>query len=413
MTRIPLLFGFLLGLAQLALAQNESLLVGHWQLPQAGITLQFDPSGIYVVTYANGQRVSEGYALQGDQLTLRAFYYGQDQHFRILQLDEQALVLQALDGQPGMQFAFQRAGSEAIPTQPAPSGEVLAEANGYQLTRGHFEKVVRFAEFLIADRLSEAERQQALQECINEFRQMPQAFLQTVEQIDGQMSQLYQIPDVAQLGLLRSMLVGQLNLAYQQLSPDQKPYLARLIEQYTPVVAYDPSTQMALTWRDVEGYAGVFAFYLEIAGQPIQITNEDLQALAQQLAQQFQMATPDQQAALCAMSLYDEYLRDAWSRLSPDQQALMRQQVVAQLAAVMQPGTQAPTQQYTPADDEMPATRAELDAWLARKQQELQTNQFIFNSMQNMLLEQHATSLNIIENIGGSDNYWEVKYNDW
>ncbi len=439
---------FLGALPQMMPAQNTALLAGTWQMPQAGITLEFDAAGNYVVTYANGQSVQERYSLQGNQLTMSRFYYGQDQHFQIVQLDQQTLVLQALDGQPGMQFSFQRAGAapaaggfaQAPPantypanpmsaspmTGPAASGQVLAQAQGYQFTSDYFEKIVRFAEFLIAGRLSEAERQQALQECIAEFQQMPQAFLQTIEQIDAQMSQFYQIEDVAQLGLLRSMLVGQLNLAYQQMPPEQKPYLGRLIDQYTPVLAYDPSTQMALTWRDVEGYAGVFTFYLEIAGQPMQVSQQDLQALATTLTQQFQTATPEQKAALCAMSLYDEYLRNAWAQLTPQQQEQMRQQVVAQLAGMMQQDAAQPygygnvagqpAYGYPGADQQpagnYPTSREQLDAWLAQKQQEMQTNNFIFNSMQNMLMEQHATSLNIISNIGGGDDYWEVKY-DW
>ncbi len=420
-------------LAQRALSQDYSRLTGTWQLPEAGLTLQFDAEGTYLVTYANGQRIQARYSLVGNQLTMEQFYFGQDQHFQIVQLDAQTLVLQALDGQPGMQFRFQRMGGQPAvggfagygtstppPASSASSagGQVLSEVQGIQFTQAHFEKLVHFAEFLIAGKLSEAERQQALNESLTEFQQAPQAFIQTVEQIDGQMSQFYQIPDVAQLGLLRSMLVGQFNLAYQQIPPDQKPYLARLIEQYTPVVAYDPSTQMALTWRDVEGYAGVYAFYLEMAGQPVQLSRQELEALASTLAQQFQSATPEQQALLCSMSLYDEYLRNAWAMLNPQQQEQLRQQVIAQLTSSMQSGMyggggQMPYGSPYQPSGEAPAPGEDIDAWFARKQQELQTNQFMFNTMNNILLEQHAASLNIIENIGGSDDYWEVKYNDW
>lgn len=423
----------LLVLTHGARSQNTNLLLGTWQLPEAGLTLQFDAEGTYLVTYANGQRVQAQYSLLGSQLTMAQFYFGQDQHFQIVQLDPQTLVLQAIDGQPGTQFSFQRVGTHtamggfagqqmaaATPTPPAPigtAGQVLGEAQGIQFTQAHFEKLVRFAEFLIAGRLSEGERQQALSESLAEFQQAPQALIQTIEQIDGQMSQFYQIQDVMQLGLLRSMLVGQFNLAYQQIPPEQKPYLARLIEQYTPVLAYDPSTQMALTWRDVEGYAGVYAFYLEMAGQPVQLSPQELQALAATLAQQFQSATPEQQALLCSMSLYDEYLRNAWATLSPQQQEQLRQQAIAQLTSSMQGGMYGGGNQpmygstYQPTG-QAPAPGEDINAWFARKQQELMTNDFIFNTMNNMLLEQHATSLNIIENIGGSNDYWEVKY-DW
>ncbi len=418
-----------------SLAQAPAnLLAGTWQLPQNGISVQFDGTGNYEVTYANGQTLKNTYSLIGDQLTLSAFFYGQDQRFRIVQLDAQQLVLEAIDGQPGMQFAFSRITQAGTPSvgfggfssnsnvsmsSASATGQqqVLAERNGYTLTKGDFDKVVRFAEFIIADRLSEEEWAQALAECIAEFEQSPQLFLQSVAMLDQQMQQFYQIEDLLQLALVRSMIVGQLDLSYKQVPYEQKPYLGKLIDKYTRVLAYDPTAQLALTWRDVEGYAGVWAFYMEVAGQPVQLTQQELEALSQQLVQQFQISTPEQKALLCAMSLYDDFLRAAWAQLTPDQQAQMRSQMMQQLVAYAgnATGDQSMGQQYNygASPSGMGGSKADAQLYLEQMRQRMAMNDMTFNMMQNMMMQQHAASLNVIENIGTPDTYWEVKYNDW
>ncbi|RME06136.1 MAG: hypothetical protein D6816_08070, partial [Bacteroidetes bacterium] len=58
-------------------------------------------------------------------------------------------------------------------------------------------------------------------------------------------------------------------------------------------------------------------------------------------------------------------------------------------------------------------TKEEKQAYLRKKQEEMQFSNYYFNTMSNMLTENHATMLNVIENMGGGENYWEVKYNDW
>lgn len=58
-------------------------------------------------------------------------------------------------------------------------------------------------------------------------------------------------------------------------------------------------------------------------------------------------------------------------------------------------------------------TPEEKRAYLEKKKSDYQMNQFTFNTMQNMMMQQQSTSLNIIENMGNSGDYWEIKYNDY
>jgi hypothetical protein len=36
-----------------------------------------------------------------------------------------------------------------------------------------------------------------------------------------------------------------------------------------------------------------------------------------------------------------------------------------------------------------------------------------YQTMSNMMLENHATMMNVIENMGGGDSYWEVTYDNY
>ena len=49
-------------------------------------------------------------------------------------------------------------------------------------------------------------------------------------------------------------------------------------------------------------------------------------------------------------------------------------------------------------------TQADID----KLRRENMANQNLFNMMNNMSLQNHATMLNTIENFGGTGNYWEV-----
>jgi hypothetical protein len=48
-----------------------------------------------------------------------------------------------------------------------------------------------------------------------------------------------------------------------------------------------------------------------------------------------------------------------------------------------------------------------------QKQQDLWHQQQMWDMMNTMSLQNHATTLNIIENIGGTGDYWEITDDPW
>ncbi|HDL65340.1 MAG TPA: hypothetical protein ENH12_08115 [Proteobacteria bacterium] len=79
------------------------------------------------------------------------------------------------------------------------SEKVLFIANGYNYTEGHFNKELRFIEFLLGTPIFPTERQEGLQETSINFNNNRVGVLQEVNQIDSQMQQIYQITDVVYL----------------------------------------------------------------------------------------------------------------------------------------------------------------------------------------------------------------------
>ncbi len=300
--------------------------------------------------------------------------------------------------------------------QNSPSNSaVLAEQNGLSLTQAHWQSALQFAEFVLGGKLNPADEQAFLQSILSDFESDPQATLKEIEDISAQMQQFYQLSDLGQIALSRNMLLASLYLALQQLP--EKPYFYTLMQTYAPVISLDPATGLALTWRDVDGFMGMLQFYAEVAGQPVQFTEEDRMAYAQYLSQLFVAADPQTKASICTMATLNEYMRSLYAQLSPAE----RQQWAAQLLqnnGYQQDYAQDYTQDYSSYYDNPQNTYGShpspsAQEALQQMQTKLQLNDMMFNTMQNIMLNQHATSLNIIENMGSSNNYWEVVSHDY
>ena len=132
------------------------------------------------------------------------------------------------------------------------SEKVLLTANEYNYTEGHFNKELRFIEFLLGTPISPTERQEGLQETSINFNNNPAGVLQEVNQIDSQMQQIYQITDVSQIGRMRSALISQIYGGAQNMQGQRQPFIVRLLYKYVPVLAIDPQNMLAFTYKDFE-----------------------------------------------------------------------------------------------------------------------------------------------------------------
>ena len=185
---------------------------------------------------------------------------------------------------------------------------------------------------------------------------------------------------------------------------EQKPLMIRVINRYIKVLAYDQRNNLILTNRDVDGYINYVAFNSELAGQKILVNNAVRNSVAQQLISNFVSMHLSQKQMLSSASLIWQLTEWNWKRLN---QAQKNQYIMAyrkQIAGNFRQSSQGPgygQQQWTPPQNKSKKSLSQMRADFNAKQN-------MFKMMQNMNTNSHALSLNIIENIGGTGNYWKV-----
>ncbi len=400
---------FLSSLSTVFSALHAQSIAGTWLLPQNGVQLTLsEPDargyGQYQIQYPNGTGNQNAYLLQGSVITFAAFNYGQDQSFAITFFDGRQLGLESQN--PPQSLMLQRSEAGATSSHHA-SGAVLASQGGYQFTQNHWMAALQFAQFTLGGQLEPADERAFQQALIEEFKANPQASLSEIEALANQMQQFYQLTDLNQIALSRSMLLAALYQSFEQQAP--KTYFYTLMQKYTPLIQIDPATGLALTWQDVDGFLNLMMFYGELAGQSISFSQEDRMAYGQYLSQQFSIADPQTKASICSMAILNQYLRALYAQTPPNQ----RQQFAAQLLGTQQNYAGQNTSSY-PQTNPNTRTAEQQIADLQLMQMQMDHNEQMFDMMNNILLEQHATSLNIIENMDDQSNtYWEVNYDDY
>ncbi|RMG84560.1 MAG: hypothetical protein D6714_07645 [Bacteroidetes bacterium] len=303
------------------------------------------------------------------------------------------------------------------------STKVLATAGNYTLTEGLFNKALRFTEFLLGTRLTPEEIQEGLEESIVSFQQSPQQIIQETEMLDQQMQMVYQLTDPTQIALVRSSIICQLYVTFAN-SPEQ-PVLRRLMEKYTPVLAYDPANMLAFTEQDFQAFLDYTAFMYQLYGQPFSIDEATANQYREYFIQQFLQGTVEVRQSLCVMSEVGPYIQAVWQNL-PEAQ---KQTLIASLYQSQQPAQQNTNDEFTRdaygnidytnpenIDKMWPEgvdTPEEKQAYLMKRQREINSFNASMNIWNEMSLQNHATMLNVINNLGGSDDYWEVKYRNW
>lgn len=285
------------------------------------------------------------------------------------------------------------------------SKKVLARQGGYAYTEGHFQKGLRFVEFLVDQRITPAEIQAGREESLDEFRKDPASTVQQTDYVDQQMQQVYALTDPVQIALVRSAFLAQFQNMFNQ--TNEQPVIRQLIDKYCPVLAFDPYNSVAFTRKDFDGMINLMKFQAELSGQPFNLDDATYQQYMAYFTQQFLSGTLEIRQSMAVMGVLSEYLTSYYAMLNENQ----RQQFKQQMLAGMYPANQQNSYDVTWPDGVN--TPEEKQAYLMEQQQNMQFDQQFFNTYSNMLLEQHASILNVIENMGGGDSYWEVKYNDW
>ncbi|RLD60260.1 MAG: hypothetical protein DRJ05_05010 [Bacteroidetes bacterium] len=306
------------------------------------------------------------------------------------------------------------------------SQTVLATSNAYNYTEGHFNKALRFLEFILGTQISESEKQQGLKESIAEFNMAPLQSIQQVEQVDLQMQQLYQLTDPVQIALARSMMLYQLFAASSNMQ--EIPFMIQLMNKYTPMLAYDSDNMLVFTEPDFQGYLKMAQLNAQATGQNLQYSEEEVQQLRAYLSEQFNFISLEQKQSMCTMAVMAEYSTASYNQMPAEQQTAWQNQMLNQQAYqyqsnqsnsmedAFQQGYNLQQEQNANYEVEWPAgvnTKAEKQAHLQQMRSNMNSNAASFGIMNDVMMNNHATMMNSIENYGGTGNYWEVKYDDY
>lgn len=274
--------------------------------------------------------------------------------------------------------------------------QTIATNGKYQYTLNDFEKAVNFTEFICGAKLTSTELGKLKQQEIIDFNENPEFSLQNIADIDYQMQQFYAITDPSQIGLSRSMLIANLYYSIQEM-PDDNAF-KQIFNSYNIVLAIDPYNGISLTQKDVDSYFDYLTFYANLMGQAYVYDQQTRQANTQGIINQFLYGENQTKLMLSIMTIYYEYIQSAYNQLSYQEKQ--------QFASSMTNNYDAFQQGYDYSNSN--ANNYYNQGNSNSSGNDYQTQQMYFNTMQDMMMQENATSLNIIENIGGSGNYWEV-----
>jgi hypothetical protein len=200
----------------------------------------------------------------------------------------------------------------------------------------------------------------------------------------------------------------------------------RIYNRHVQILQYDPTTGLSLSNQDVEAYIRYLQFQNMAMGQPNHVSAEELEMFQVQLVNSFNGLPIEQKKSLAFSSFIWEVLEKQWSNLSPQEQkqyveqvrSQINQQNVAASHQVKEPTTKSEKAISEDIQALVDKSKAEaeaegmtLDEYIRYKQAELNVNSNLFTMMQNSMTENHATMMNVINNMGGGDDYYYVDYN--
>ena len=381
-------------------------LFGTWQDSQFNITLKLNQDGTYQLQHPNG--TSQGtYGVNGNAFWLQDSYGMSTVWYTILRFNQNEFILSDVNGVV-INFRRQQQQPQAtIPTTPAktPSttptspAKTLAEKDGLALTSHHIDTGVGLIQFIIGQAVKPSEVKELESQSIVEFNQNPSYFINEMNSLEQSLTTIRSFTDPVRIGLTRQELFSALYQATHTMRERDKPLLIQVLNRYIKVLAYDQANNLVLTDRDADGMLNYLAFNSELAGQTVTVTDSLRQSYASDLIRNFSSMPLETKQLLCSASLIWQLLDANWNMLTPAQKQQYKQAYMAQIAQTSQ---NSPVYDYQ-YESPQPRGRSSSDSmrdWNAR--------QNMYSMMNQMNMDSHALSLNIIENIGGTGNYWSV-----
>jgi hypothetical protein len=301
-----------------------------------------------------------------------------------------------------------------IPWEASKYNVVLANAKGMELKKSHVQVGVALVEFIIGKHIKASEVKELETSSIPEFKSNPQEFMKQINSIAESMKKLYTLSDATQLGTARQELFGALYLAAVHIPTDKQPKLLQIMNRYVKVLTYDAANQLVLTEADVQGMMNYVELQSELLGYTQKISTAEKTAYKQQILVLFSQMSVQQRQYLCSGSLIWDVVKTNWDKMTYQQ----KQQLKAQY--------QQQTNQNMP-NINMDAFNQSAAKWKKYYEEKYPITEGsggsgkssnntcweCFKIMSNSMTEHHVTMMNMIEGMGGSDNYWKVSYDNW
>ncbi len=306
-------------------------------------------------------------------------------------------------------------------------GQTLATQGGYSLTQQHLNEYYKFVVFILGQQPDASDQPRITQDLIQSFNQNPMQTLQSINALPQQMQAIYSSAsqNPIQYALARSMFLAQLYMAYaqQMQATGQAPLMMQLIDKYTPIITIDAQNSLAFTEKDLEGIIKLAKINAQLQGQNFSASQQEIQQMRETMENQFMSLDLESRQALCVMGIYGDLMEQAYSQLTPQQ----KQQLMQQYASSQQQAAQYQqyAQQYQGSGQKSiyDMSQQEFAAYvqnlpveerkklvLAYMKNRMQTNNMLFNTMNNIMNMQHVTNSNIISNIGSGNYEYRMDY---
>jgi hypothetical protein len=394
---LPAVFMTLILAAVPAAAQS---LAGTWVEPQHNAVMTLAADGTYALQYPGGSSRGK-YGLNVRLMWMQDASTGMTVWYTVTSLTEDALTLR---DSAGLYLNYRRKPAETpapklVPDSSRPAvhsapARTLDRKDGLTLTSAHVETGVGLVQVIIGRTIKPAEVKEIEARSIVEFNQNPAYFVREIDGLSRSLAVIRGQTDPVKVGLVRQQLFAALHLATAAMREADKPLLIQICNRYVKVLAVDPANKLVLTDRDADGLINYLAFQSGLAGQAVDMGPQLKASFTADLVRSFPSMSLEQKQLVCSASLIWELLESNWSRLTPAQKEQYRASYLNKVQA-------APAPSSAPGGAPSPKSPGEA-------MRDYQARQNMMRMMNRMNMNSHALSLNIIENIGGTGNYWKV-----
>ena len=267
---------------------------------------------------------------------------------------------------------------------------------GYQLTSADVNVYIKTLQFVIGQKIKPTEALEIKKEAIKGFNENPTKFLTEVKQTDDLMNKIYQIKDPLKIAEGRLLFLGEFYKMGQNTPRKDWSAILKIQNRYVKVLRYNAQTGLLLTSKDIDSFLNFIDFIRQLNGElplTIAVKNEFRETLTENYAE----LSASQQALFAVMPIIWQIVDGQWKKLSLRQ----RKNVMAQYRAQNMPRTTASAKTSSGRSSTKNTRNRNISA-----QQKQLSKQTMYQMMSNISRSQHLTTMNILENMGGTGDYW-------